>query len=229
METTLLWLTDTRALPEATLKGFAPWLGEGERLRCARFARAERRRQFIAGRALLRLALGRLLAVAPGGIVLRERPDNAPALETPAPGGVGFSISHSGPWVACAASLEGAVGLDIERIDLRRDALALARQALGPDALARLRLCEGEERSRAFYRMWCLHEARIKLGGPSAADYFFERPGLALALRCGRPLAAPPAPREVSLAALAAPATEPGGFSCNTNDFLNNQPEEMTA
>lgn len=203
MSATLLWLTDAGALPEARLKGFAAWLGEGERIRCARFPRAQRRRQFIVGRALLRLALGRLLDVAPGSIVLRERPDNAPALETPAPDGLGFSISHSGPWVACAASLEGAVGLDIERIDLRRDALALARQALGPQALARLRGYEGEERSHAFYRMWCLHEARIKLGGPSAADYFFERPGLALALRCARPLPAPPAPRMVELERLA--------------------------
>ncbi|MET0983183.1 MAG: 4'-phosphopantetheinyl transferase superfamily protein, partial [Telluria sp.] len=198
--TTLLWLTDAGALPEVALAGFATWLGEGERLRCARFARAERRRQFIVGRALLRLALGRLLDVPPHSVALRERPFKAPALEMPAPG-VGFSISHSGQWVACAASTQAAVGLDIERIDLHRDVLSLARQALGPDVVARLRGCEGEERAHMFYRMWCLHEARIKLGGPSVADYVFEQPGLALALRCDRQLPAPPAPRVVGLEA----------------------------
>ncbi|MFC5460840.1 4'-phosphopantetheinyl transferase family protein [Massilia niabensis] len=209
-DATLLWLTNVDALPEATLKGFVAWLGEGERLRCVRFARAERRRQFIAGRALLRLALGSLLGVPPHSIALRERPFNAPALEMPElelpESGVGFSISHSGPWVACAASTQAAVGLDIERIDLRRDALALAMHALGPEALARLRACEGAERAHAFYRMWCLHEARIKLGGPSAADYVFEQPGLALALGCDRPLPLAPVPRVVGLETLAAGA-----------------------
>ena len=198
-DATLLWVTDAGALPDAALEDYRAWLGEGERLRCARFVRAERRRQFIAGRALLRLALGSLLGVAPSSIVLRERPGNAPALDMPAPAGIGFSISHSGPWVACAASTEAALGLDIERIDLRRDVIAIARQALGPEAVARLRACEGEDRAHAFYRMWCLHEARIKLGGHGAAEYVFEQPGLALALRSAHPLLQSPVPRMVTL------------------------------
>jgi len=191
---TLVWLVDAGALSDAALDGYAEWLGESERERCARFVRAERRRQFIVGRVLLRLTLGRLLGVAPRSIALRERPGNAPALDTPAPGGVGFSISHSGPWVACAASTVCAFGLDIERIDARRDVLALAGQALGADALAELHALEGEARVRAFYRMWCLHEAGIKLGGPGAAEFVFELPGLAIALFCAVPLPVAPVP-----------------------------------
>ena len=198
-DATLLWLTDAGALPDATLEAYRGWLGEGERLRCARFVRAERRRQFIAGRALLRLALGRLLDLPPRSIVLRERPGNAPALDMPAPAGIGFSISHSGPWVACAATTEGALGLDIERIDQRRDVLAIARQAFGPAAVARLRECEGKDRAHAFYRMWCLHEAQVKLGSAGEAEYVFEQPGLALALRSAHPLPAKPVPRLVTL------------------------------
>jgi 4'-phosphopantetheinyl transferase len=191
---TLLWLVDTGALSGAALDGYAGWLGDSERERCARFVRAERRRQFIVGRVLLRHALGRLLRVAPRSIALRERPGQAPALDTPAPGGVGFSISHSGPWVACAASAVCALGLDIERLDAQRDVLALAQQALGPEAVAQLVAIEGQERVDAFYRLWCLHEARIKLGEPSAADYIFTLPGLALALRSAVALPAAPVP-----------------------------------
>jgi 4'-phosphopantetheinyl transferase len=191
---TLLWLMDAGVLSGAALDGYAEWLGESERERCARFVRAQRRRQFIVGRALLRHALGRLLGVAPRSIVLRERPGNAPLLETPAPDGIGFSISHSGPWVACAASTVGALGLDIERIDARRDVLALAEQALGPEALVELQALEGDERVHAFYRMWCLHEAGIKLGGPGAGEYVFEQRGLAIALLCTVPLPVAPVP-----------------------------------
>jgi 4'-phosphopantetheinyl transferase len=198
-EQTLLWLLDADTLSDAALGGYAAWLGEGERQRCARFVRAERRRQFIAGRALLRLALGRLLGTDPRAIVLRERPGDAPALESPVPAGLGFSISHSGPWVACAASTVSRLGLDIERIDAGRDLLALAEQALGRDAVLELRALAGAARVQAFYRSWCLHEARFKLGSASAADYLFEQPGLALALSAERPLAPAPSPAVVTL------------------------------
>jgi 4'-phosphopantetheinyl transferase len=187
----ILWLLDAGALPASTLAAHAEWLGEGERQRLARFVRPLRRRQFIAGRALLRLALAHLPGVAPQSIMLEERPGNAPLLAAPALPGVGFSISHSGPWVACAVSVRGAVGLDIECIDPGRDVLALADQALGAQALAALQALEGEGRIAAFYEMWCLHEAAIKLGRPSAADHVYTHPGLALALCSAEVQAAP--------------------------------------
>jgi 4'-phosphopantetheinyl transferase len=187
----LLWLANIGTLPDAALAPYDEWLGEGERQRAARFVRPLRRRQFIAGRALLRLALARLLGVAPQAIVLQERPGNAPLLATPALPGAGFSISHSGPWVACAASLQGAVGLDIECTNASRDVLALADQAFGAQALGALQALVGEGRTAAFYEMWCLHEAAIKLGGPSAAEHVYTHPGLALALRCAAAQAAP--------------------------------------
>lgn len=204
----LLWLTDASALPEAALARYAAWLGEGERARCARFVRSERRRQFIAGRALLRLALGRLFKLAPAGIVLRERPGNAPALDMPQlrRQAVGFSISHSGPWVACAASTESAVGLDLERVDPRRDILAIADQAFGEADATRLAGMEEGDRVRAFYRMWCRHEAHIKLGGPAAHDYAFEQPGLVIVLSSAGPLAPAPQVQLLDLAALSGAA-----------------------
>lgn len=188
----LLWLANIGTLPDTALAPYIAWLGEGERQRLARFLRPLRRRQFIAGRALLRLALARLLGVAPQAIVLEERPGNAPLLTAPVLSSVGFSISHSGPWVACAASLQGAVGLDIECMDASRDVLALAHQALGQPAVAALQALQGNGRIAAFYEMWCLHEAAIKLARPSAADHVYTHPGLALALRCAE---AQPAPR----------------------------------
>jgi 4'-phosphopantetheinyl transferase len=196
---TLLWLTDAATLSDGALAAYAAWLGEAEQERAERFVRPLRRRQFIVGRALLRLALARLLEVAPQTIVLRERPGNAPLLALPDRPQVGFSISHSGPWVGCAASLQSAIGLDIECMDATRDLLALADQAFGAPAAAELGVLEGEGRVDAFYRMWCLHEAGIKLGRPSAADYLYTHPRLSLALRCRQALAPPPTLEVVNL------------------------------
>ena len=189
----LLWLLDSASLPDAALEAGLGWLGEGERLRHARFLRAERRRQFVAGRVLLRMAIGRLLGVAPRTVALIERPGNAPALLAPDCPGLGFSISHSGRWVACAVSLAAPVGLDIERIDPARDLLAIAEQAFGAVAARELAALGAPQRVSAFYRMWCRHEAHIKLGQAGSHDFFHEFDGMALVLSSTQALDVTPA------------------------------------
>jgi len=179
---TLLWLADTSALDADWFAAGARWLNEAERLRYERFVRAERRRQFVAGRVLLRMALGTLLDIAPLEIALTERPGNAPALAFPKRSGLGLSISHSGQWVACAVSLAGPVGLDIERIDPARDVIAIAEQAFGLEEAGRLQSLDPAARAGAFYRMWCRYEAHIKLGCTGLHDMFHTVPGLMLAL-----------------------------------------------
>lgn len=187
---TLVWLVDAEAIDAATLATYALWLGPSERARCERFVRAERRRQFIVGRALLRLAVGQLLGVAPTSIALTERPGKAPHLG--ADGIAGFSISHSGRWVACAASTATALGLDIEPIDLSRDVGALTEHAFSQRDAERLAALPAAMRHAYFYRMWCAHEAHIKLGAAGAVDYPLGMPGLAGMLACAAPLVVAP-------------------------------------
>lgn len=187
---TLLWLADAGAVPDAALAGWTDWLDASERERLKRFVRTERRRQFIAGRVMLRLALGTLLGIPPRAVRLLERPGNAPALDIDVHPQPGFSISHSGSWVACAASTGAPLGLDIERIDPSRDLLALADQAFGSAVAARLSQLGSQERVRAFYGMWCRHEAHIKLGCESSRDEYVEMSGLMVVLSSTRPFVA---------------------------------------
>lgn len=188
----LVWLADAASVDAASLARHAAWLGASERERCARFLRAERRRQFIVGRALLRMALGSLLARDPAMIELDERPGQSPGFIFPPGMNGGFSISHSGRWVACAASTRTRLGLDIERIDPERDVLALSEQAFGAADVALLQAAGPAARIGTFYRMWCAHEAGIKLGQDKRSEYALEAPGLAGVLACAAPLAAAP-------------------------------------
>lgn len=190
---TLLWLLDSAALSDTALDAGMAWLGEAERARHARFVRAERRRQFVAGRVLLRMAIGALANVPPRSVALLERPGNAPALLVPEGPDLFFSISHSGPWVACAARLGAPVGLDIERIDPARDLIALAEQTCGAAAAGELAALEGDARAMAFYRMWCRYEAHIKLGREGAFDQVHAFPGLMLVLSSTQALDVEPA------------------------------------
>jgi 4'-phosphopantetheinyl transferase len=163
-----LWLARADRVSAATLADYRGWLGAGEAARYAGFKRPARQRQFLVGRGLLRQALGHLLALAPATIRLEERPGMAPSLST-LRGVPGMSISHSGPWVACAVSGHTALGLDIEQRDASRDLLALAGQAFDADIVAALAALSPAARVTDFYRRWSTQEARIKLGSPDGA------------------------------------------------------------
>jgi 4'-phosphopantetheinyl transferase len=181
---TLVWLTDAATLPDTALAGYTGWLGEGERQRAARFVRPARRRQFILGRALLRLALARLLGIAPHAIGLLERPGAAPMLALNGHEAVGFSISHSGNWVGCAVSLASRVGFDIELIDPARDIDALAEQAFDAQERAWLAARPHASRVRDFYTLWSTAEARFKLGVAPASIFEYLHPALSVVLCC---------------------------------------------
>lgn len=193
-----IWLTDGDAVSEASMASFHGWLGPDELARHQRFVREQRRRQFVLGRGLLRTMLGQLLSVEPQAVRLDEQVGKAPRLVLPgrpAVAGVGFSISHSGRWVACAASTQTALGLDIEMRDAGRDLEALAAQAFGPDempAWERLRAQPDAQRIDGFYRLWSEKEARFKLGRSDTAHCVaLPHRELSIALCSAVPLVAP--------------------------------------
>jgi 4'-phosphopantetheinyl transferase len=180
-------LVDGRTVSDALLAGVAGWLSEAERARYRRFVRRERQRQFLIGRVLARQALGVVLDVAPQQLVIEEVPGLKPRLA-----GTPFSISHSGPWVACAAGGSGELGLDIERIDPARDIAALALQAFDAERCAWLAARPAATRLRDFYQLWSTQEAAIKLGAPALHTIQLFHPELAIVLCCAQPPAQAP-------------------------------------
>ncbi|MFC7297323.1 4'-phosphopantetheinyl transferase family protein [Herminiimonas aquatilis] len=156
-------MSDDQLLP------YVSWLTPDELQRYQRFLRPERQRQFLLGRILLRCTLGELLNITPSSISFFERPGHAPVLNLEH-GSPGFSLSHSGPWVACAISEQSALGLDIELMDGTRDLLALAEQSFDTTECALLKEKEGAARVAAFYTLWSTKEARYKLASTAAID-----------------------------------------------------------
>lgn len=184
----LVWLVDGRLVSDAVLARCASWFSASEQKRYAAFTRPLRQRQFLIGRILLRQALASLLGAEPRELVLSERPGNAPKLDRPGSEGVGFSISHSGPWVACAASPDSALGLDIEVLDPDRDLPALAEQAFDAEELAWWKGRHGPGQRRDFYELWCAKEARFKMPAAQGTCLPLFHPELAIALCSEQPL-----------------------------------------
>lgn len=194
-----IWLAKVPAA-DAALAAYWPWLTAQELARLERFARPLRRRQFLAGRVLLRMGLGALLDVAPERIELDAVPGQAPQMLWPG-ACVGLSVAHSGDWAGCAVSTGTALGFDIEVRDRTRDMDALARHAFDAAACARLAALEPHERPDAFYAMWSEMEARIKLGaaGTSGSCLALPHAALSMVLCSAIPLAVPPVVTTVTL------------------------------
>lgn len=204
MPTALLWITDADAVTDADLQRYRSWLTASEMARHQRFVRAQRQRQFIVGRVLLRTALARALGIAPQDIKLEEQVGKAPRMATPVlKAAPGFSIAHSGRWVACAVSTQTALGLDIELRDGSRDLAALAAQAFDADEMAqwaRIQGYSGDERVDGFYRLWSEKEARFKLGVALGGHcVVLPHAELSVVLCSEQPLARPPKMELVAL------------------------------
>ncbi len=132
-----------------------------ETARAARFLHDVDRRRHILGRALLRLALARLLDTSPHDIRFAVSGLGKPTL----PGGPSFNIAHSGDHVLIALAADGRLGIDVEAVRPLRDLLGLARTSFGPDEYERIVALPPEQRPGPFFRTWTRKEAMLKALG----------------------------------------------------------------
>jgi phosphopantetheinyl transferase len=143
----------------------AAWLSATERARFAGLLHAGRKRQFLAGRWLLRTQLARAFGGEPTDWPLLERRSRPPAVE----GGDGLfvSISHTGEWVAAAVA-DVAVGIDLEQ----------RPRAFDP-SVERLLLNPGESHGSlppdALLQRWVAKEAYVKREAGNALPERLQR------------------------------------------------------
>jgi len=160
-----VWLLDIRRVTEFAVAGFEQRLAASEAHRYATFARKQRKRQFLVGRMLLRLAVSKMMNVPVHDITVIDRVGSAPKLffadgQSSPPN---FSISHSGNWVGCALSTDVMLGFDLEINHPDRDIVALSQAAFEPDEQLWLMQQPDADRIAAFYRLWSSREALYKL------------------------------------------------------------------
>lgn len=134
-------------------------LSPDESVRAARLLIPEKARRFVTGRTLLRLILGRYLALPPEALHFQYNPHGKPFL----PGsGVEFNLAHSGcQWLLAIAS-QTPLGIDVECVDPLFDWRSVAPRIFLPDEYAALKARPPHRQRRAFYRMWTHNEAFLK-------------------------------------------------------------------
>jgi 4'-phosphopantetheinyl transferase len=147
-------------------------LDDVELSRVARLRRAADRDRFVAGHALLRLAVGRLMDVDPSTVAVTSTcpdcgaPHGRPVITVAGRPAPNASLSHSGDRVIVALSHAGPVGVDVE--PLEDDAFAddaLDDVALTPDERAGVQALAPRARPAARARLWVRKEAFLKATG----------------------------------------------------------------
>lgn len=114
-----------------------------------------------AGRAV-REIVAAYLEASPDAIRIVTGEHGKPEL---ADGTLRFNLSHSGDLALVAVARERDVGVDVERIDARRDGLALAERALDADGAAAVRAAPAADRAVVFHQRWVRREAVAKCAG----------------------------------------------------------------
>ena len=163
----------TRSIGEQALGGAVALLSPDERARHARFVPAHARRDFAAAHALLRVALSARIARPPRDwrfvADARGKPRiTAAGSDRSVPA---FNLSHTDGVVACAVSADRGidVGVDVERIDRRVEALDLAQRYFSCSEIRALEDCAPADRAARFIDIWTLKEAFVKAVGDGLA------------------------------------------------------------
>jgi 4'-phosphopantetheinyl transferase len=159
-----VWFVPVDLPPEAVAR-CRDVLDGSERARAEAFLSQRDRQQYTVAHGALRILAGRALRMTPSALRWDRGPYGKPALAAPW-SGLSTSLSHSADLVAVAMAAGRAVGVDIQHLVPRLDAVAMSARfyppaeaayvATGPDATAR---------AERFTRLWSRKEAVVKAAG----------------------------------------------------------------
>jgi 4'-phosphopantetheinyl transferase len=160
-----LWTaTDDRyPFPDLDEAGFLLAADERE---AADRSRPVRRRQFVCGRVLTRLALSRHCPVRPQEWVFALGPHGKPFILAPENyRGVRFSISHTEGLTACLITTIDMAAVDVERVRTWADLPLIAPMVLSARELSDIESFSGNAWHARFFDYWTLKEAYAKARG----------------------------------------------------------------
>ena len=163
-EPVAIWFRITQSLSAEDVDLARLTLSPDERARCDRFVFERDRRDFAAAHALLRDVLSRYGWLSPAEWTFTAEAGGKPHLADPSE--LQFNIAHTRGLVACALSLSGPIGVDVESIAYDRDVELIAERYFAPAELADLRAFPDSTRRCAYFtELWTSKEAYLKALG----------------------------------------------------------------
>jgi 4'-phosphopantetheinyl transferase len=139
-------------------------LAAEEAQRAARFVKEKDRRQFLAGWAMVRMALSHYTSEDPRNWVFARNAHGKPSVSQPADMPLHFNLSHTSGLAVCAVGW-CELGVDAEEVNRAVEYRQLAQHFFAPAEIARLEELAPEEQRTRFFRLWTLKESLLKAFG----------------------------------------------------------------
>ncbi|WP_162342211.1 4'-phosphopantetheinyl transferase family protein [Cyclobacterium salsum] len=155
-----LWLANMDQLPDED----GSYLSEEEQVRIARFVHEKYQKHFIKRRSILRRLLSSYLSIKPNEIIIQQTELGKPYVKNEGTK-IFISTSHSKNYVLYGFSWEAELGVDIEFLDAEIEAELISNHFFCNEEISLIRSSKGKRKSEAFFRLWCIKEAFIKMKG----------------------------------------------------------------
>lgn len=161
-----IWMMSIPDEEDSWLVSHLNTLSETEINRLDRFIAASGRRQYLAGRILVRTTLSRYADVEPREWRFDVNAYGRPHVAWPQQySTLQFNLSHTDGLAACAVAKAGEVGVDVENMARDLDVTSLAPSVFAENEVAAISRSPASDRIRLFYSYWTLKEAYIKARG----------------------------------------------------------------
>lgn len=161
-----LWFAALDQVPADESERFRSWFTAAEAEQFSHFLSERRKREFIIGRGLARVALSSRFGVEPQHVEFSADARGKLTVQVPeAARSTHFSISHTHDIVVVALCPAYPVGVDVERFVDRLDPLTLAERFYSESEHEVLTKLQGASQRDRFYVMWTLKEALGKAHG----------------------------------------------------------------
>jgi 4'-phosphopantetheinyl transferase len=159
-EDTQIWFASFEAEDSSY---FIPFLSEDEKKRSARLRSNTIACRHIISHGILRLLLSNYTGVFPNELIFENNSFGKPFISNPVNSKISFNLSHSGGMLLIAVVKDKQVGIDVEKIEEKRDFKGMLPLVFS--------LSEQQTISRSgdpihdFYSIWTAKEAILKAAG----------------------------------------------------------------
>ena len=152
--------------PADVVANFSVLLSDDEKARAKRFYFEKDRTHFIVGRGLLRKILGGYLGLHPAWVEFGYGRYGKPALKV---GDVNhtlqFNLAHSNDLALYAFCWNQPLGIDLEHVRTMTNEDDFAAQLFSVSESALIASLSGQQKRRAFFKIWTCKEAFFKASG----------------------------------------------------------------
>ena len=146
-----LWLANLDEVHAANIERYKAGFTAAEHAQYSGFLSERRRREFIVGRGLARLALAREVEDDKENFEFESDSQGKLSIKSPVSArSFNFNISHTADLVACATCRCFEIGLDIERVESRIDPILIAKRFFNPAEADALRALNPAARLEKF-------------------------------------------------------------------------------